>query len=92
MKTRDLNQSAYLMAKGQRLEKSYPDENGRFWFVFADDPALDDLSTEYYMNFGTVNPISFVLSQKTLKNLVRNYKPYNIKDDKRTVISGDIQR
>ena len=80
------------MAKGQTLESSYPDGQGRFWFIFTNSPELDELSKEYYLNYGTVNPISFVLSQKTLKNLVRNYKPYNIKNETGTVISGDFQR
>ena len=80
------------MAKGQTLDSSYPDGQGRFWFVFTNSPELEELSKEYYLNYGKVNPISFVLSQKTLKNLVRNYKPYNIKNETGTVISGDFQR
>ncbi len=91
MKTRDLNQSAYLLAKGQTMLNSYPDGLSRFWFVFKDDPGLESLSKEYYMNRGSVVPQSFVIAQKTLKNLVRNYKPSNIKNEERESISKGMR-
>ena len=74
METKDLNHAAYLMAKGQDLKDSKPDNDNRFWFIFEDTEKINELSKEYYLNSGLVNPQHFINQQKTLKNLIRNYK------------------
>lgn len=75
METKDLNYAAYLLAKGQQLENCQTDNDGRCWFIFIDTDELKDLNKEYYTNTGLVSPQSFINAQKSLKNLIRNYKP-----------------
>ena len=92
MRTKDLNFAAFLMAKGEILLGSAEDENGKFYFEFGDGAEIATLSGEYYMSKATVNPHHFVIAQKTLKNLIRNYKPYNINDTTQQAISGTVQK
>lgn len=74
METKDLNHAAFLISRGQKLENSRPDSDGRFWFIFTDNEEIDQLSKDYYMNDGTIQVQTFINAQKTLKNLIRNYK------------------
>lgn len=76
METKDLNHAAYLIAKNQKLQDSKPDNDNRFWFVFEDDEEIETLTKEYYMNDGIVKVQDFINAQKTLKNLIRNYKTH----------------
>jgi hypothetical protein len=92
MITRDLNFAAYLIAKGRVLSGAQPDENGIYYFEYMDDDASQRLSEEYYLGHALVNPHHFVIAQKTLKNIIRNYKPTNVNYVKRTTLSGPVQR
>jgi len=74
METKDLNCAAYFMAKEIKLKDCLPDQDQRFWFIFTDDDNLEVLRKEYYLNTGFVKPQDFINAQKTLKNLIRNFK------------------
>jgi len=77
METKDLNHAAFLMAKGCNLKSCTPDMDNRFWFTFDETvhTNIDDLTEGYYMNTCEVSPQAFINAQKTLKNVIRNYKP-----------------
>jgi|WetSurMetagenome_2_1015567.scaffolds.fasta_scaffold22491_1 hypothetical protein len=91
MKSKDLNLAAYLIAKGQALVCAIPDENGKYYFEFMDDENVERLTEEYYLGHALVNPYQFVIAQKTLKNIVRNYKP-NVNYVKGTILSQPVSR
>ncbi len=91
MKTKDLNLAAYLIAKGQALLCAHPNEYGKYYFEFMDDENVERLTEEYYLGQALVNPYPFVIAQKTLKNIVRNYKP-NVNYVKGTILSRPVSR
>jgi hypothetical protein len=92
MQTTDLNLAAWLIAKGQQLDDAWPDENGKYHFEFGDDEGALRLNREYYLGLALINPYEFVIAQKSLKNIIRNYKPINVNYVKRTTFSGPVQR
>jgi hypothetical protein len=80
MDTRDLNFAAFLIANGEKLQESMPDEFGRFWFVFDDSQKISELSNEYYFKDALVNAQTLIIAQKKLKGIVRNFNQYKIND------------
>jgi hypothetical protein len=93
MQTTDINLSAYLVAKGQALVDARPIEYGRkYEFEFTDDEIVQRLTQEYYLGKGLINPYEYVIAQKTLRNIILNYKPKTVNYVKGTTISKDFQR
>ena len=92
MQTTDLNLAALLIAKGQQLVNAWPEDNGKYIFEFMDDEDVVNLNQEYYLGRAMINPYEYVIAQKSLKNIIRNYKPANLNYVKRTIISKSIQQ
>lgn len=67
--TKDLYESAFLYASGQKLLGLIP-ENRYFIFEFADKSACDKSSTLYWQGDASVNAKKLSDAIKTLKDLM----------------------
>ncbi len=67
--TNDLYLTAYLVARGSKLE-SFSRDNGRTTFQLNENGSLDEMIRDYYADCGLVSGLRLTNSIKNLKNLL----------------------
>lgn len=68
-RTRDLAESAFLLAKGQRLASI--DRNGQTcWFIFPDRSNCEKLANDFWFGDSTVPAKAYYEAIQTLKNRI----------------------
>jgi hypothetical protein len=73
--TTDLYLTAYLVARGNRLD-SFERSNGKTTFRLMEIDGLDDAIREYYADCGLVSGLSMGNTLKNLKNLLHSNLDY----------------
>ena len=68
-RTKDLNESAFLYASGQKLIK-LEDDKGRFYFVFEDGPTCQRLIAAYWQKETSISPKEFADALRSLKDRI----------------------
>ena len=84
--TNDLYLTAYLVARGSRLE-SFSRENGKTTFRLRENDSLDGMIRDYYADCGLVSGLRLVNSVKNLKNIL--YSNLNDNGQRHTHNTGD---
>ncbi|MFH1900839.1 MAG: DUF5659 domain-containing protein [Candidatus Omnitrophota bacterium] len=67
--TRDLNEASFLYASSQKLIQLQND-NGRFWFVFENEPACQQLIDIYWRKETKVDAKELLDSLRSLKDRI----------------------
>lgn len=69
--TKDLAEASYLYTEGSKL-LDLKNQDGRFWFVFADKSTSEQLADSFWRREAVVNARDFYNSFRTLKDFIFN--------------------
>lgn len=67
--TKDLAEASFLIASGIKLTQ-IKDEDGRFWFVFADKSTCQRLADSFWRGEATINAQALCSAMRTLKDVI----------------------
>lgn len=67
--SKDLAESSFLLASGIRLIQ-IDNEDGIFWFVFADKSTCQRLADSFWLGKATVNAQALCNAMRTLKDVI----------------------
>ena len=70
-RTKDLSLSAFLYASDKKLI-GLEEDNGKYWFIFADKEHCEELVNSYWRKEATVVAKDYADSIQSLKTLIFN--------------------